>query len=119
MSDTLSTIADAEKAAVASLLVTLKAQGIADTAELKAFAEEYGPPAARWGLELAEAKLAGDTDAAQLKQDDFLDLAALAAAKAADMMIVAQVATEQAGKDMVTSALATAAKIGLASLVAL
>lgn len=115
----LSSITDAEIAAVASLLVTLKAQGIADTAELQAFATEYGPCAARWGIELAIAKATGDTETAEQKQDDLLDLAALAAAKAADMAIIAQGTSEQAGKDMISSALSMAMKVAVSSLIAL
>lgn len=115
----ITAIIAAEKSAVASLLVTLKAQGIADTAELKAFAEEYGPPAARWAIELAQARLAGDAETVQQKTDSLLDLAALAGAKAFDMALVAEGTAEQAGKQMIQDALATAGKIALASLVAL
>jgi hypothetical protein len=118
MSDALSTIADAEKAAAASLLTTLRAQGVADTAELQAFAAEYGPLSVEWGTELVQAKIDKDPEMAQQKQDDLLDLAALAAGRLADMALLAQGTSEQATKDMVTTALTTAAKIGLAALIA-
>ncbi len=119
MPDSLSTIADAEKAAISALLSTLKSQGAADTAELQAFASEYGPLSVQWGIELAKAKLANDADMVQLKTDDLLDLAALAAAKLADMALIAESTSEQATKDMITTALTTAAKIGVTSLIAL
>lgn len=119
MADTLSSIADAEKAAAESLVLSLRNQGLADTATLEAFAAEYAAPAARWGIELVQAKLAGDAEAIQQKTDDFLDLAALAAAKAGDMLILGQGTSEQAGKDTISSALSMAMKVAVSSLIAL
>lgn len=111
---TTAQITDAAKQSAEALAASLQMLLKTSEGNARAFAAKYAPDLVQWGLDLAAAKAAGDTETIAIKEEDFNELAVDAIAEATELAIDSEIQVEAAIK----GAFATAASFAVAALIA-